>query len=68
MFFYIEKIDFFLELLYYKKNDKQRRGFMEYKCNICGYIYNEDTEEFSELPNDWTCPLCGATKDAFEEV
>ena len=41
---------------------------MEYKCSICGYIYNEDTEEFSELPNDWTCPLCGATKDAFEEV
>ena len=41
-----------------------------YKCTVCGYIYDEAKEEtkFVELPEDWTCPLCGATKDMFELV
>ncbi|GAA0070885.1 hypothetical protein UT300003_24090 [Clostridium sardiniense] len=31
-----------------------------YRCSICGYIYVGD-----EIPNDYTCPVCGASKDAF---
>lgn len=41
---------------------------MRYVCSICGYIYDEEVEgtPFSELPDTWTCPLCGAAKSAFE--
>ena len=43
---------------------------MQYVCTICGYMYDEDVEKvpFSQLPDDWTCPLCGASKDLFEPV
>lgn len=42
----------------------------KYRCVLCGYIYDDAQEEvkFVDLPEDWTCPLCGATKDQFEEV
>lgn len=50
----------------------------KYKCTICGYIYDpaegDDTQgitkgtSFEQLPDDWTCPVCGATKDQFEEI
>ena len=42
----------------------------KYRCVLCGYIYDDAVEEvkFADLPEDWTCPLCGATKDQFEEV
>jgi rubredoxin len=23
---------------------------------------------FEDLPEDWTCPVCGVTKDMFEKV
>ena len=43
---------------------------MKYRCVACGYIYDEDAEgtKFEELPEDWTCPLCGVGKDMFEKV
>jgi rubredoxin len=47
----------------------------KYKCAICGYLYepelgdpNGDIEPgtpFSELPDDYICPICGAGKDEF---
>ncbi len=39
-----------------------------YRCTICGYIYDEKEEgtPFNDLPDDWTCPVCNAPKDAFE--
>ena len=43
---------------------------MKYRCIACGYIYDEDAEgtKFEELPEDWTCPLCGVGKDMFEKA
>ncbi|MBR3162928.1 MAG: rubredoxin [Clostridia bacterium] len=43
---------------------------MKYVCTICGYIYDEETEgtKFSDLPEDWKCPLCGVGKDMFKPV
>lgn len=40
---------------------------MKYVCSICGYIYDEAKEgtPFSDLPDSWVCPLCGADKSAF---
>ena len=42
----------------------------KYRCTICGYIYDDEKEKvkFADLPEDWTCPLCGAPKSMFEEV
>ncbi|MEM2637025.1 MAG: rubredoxin [Candidatus Korarchaeota archaeon] len=47
-----------------------------YECMECGFVYDpeEGDEEagvepgtpFEELPDDWTCPICGASKNAFE--
>lgn len=40
---------------------------MRYVCSICGYVYDEAKEKtpFSQLPESWTCPLCGAPKALF---
>ena len=42
----------------------------KYKCKLCGYIYDDEKEEikFEDLPEDWQCPLCFATKEFFELV
>ncbi len=51
---------------------------MSYRCTICGYIYEPEAGDpgsgvapgtsFEDLPDDWVCPVCGATKDQFEPV
>ena len=43
---------------------------MKYKCTVCGYVYDEEKEgvKFTDLPDDWTCHLCGVSKDLFEKV
>ncbi|MDD1684639.1 MAG: rubredoxin [Methanoregula sp.] len=48
-----------------------------YVCMICGHEYSPDKGEpsqkippgmpFSVLPDDWTCPVCGAAKKQFRE-
>lgn len=53
------------------KNLKNKK----YICDVCGYIYDPalgDPDngivagtEFSELPDDWVCPICGVGKDQF---
>ncbi|MFW6120463.1 MAG: rubredoxin [Petrotogales bacterium] len=50
----------------------------KYRCIVCGYIYDpelgdpdngvEPGTSFDELPEDWVCPLCGASQDEFEPV
>ncbi|MBO8437265.1 MAG: rubredoxin [Spirochaetes bacterium] len=41
---------------------------MKYTCSVCGYVYDEEVEgvQFSSLPDDWKCPMCGAPKNLFE--
>ena len=43
---------------------------MRYECQACGYIYDEDKEgiKWEDLPDDWTCPVCGVGKDMFEKI
>ena len=46
-------------------------------CELCGYEYNPKTgdmengiaenTDFEDLPSDWVCPLCGASKEDFTE-
>lgn len=42
----------------------------KYVCQLCGYIYDEAEQgvKWEDLPEDWVCPLCGASKDQFEKV
>lgn len=41
-----------------------------YRCLMCGYIYDETKEgaKFTDLPDSWTCPMCGVPKSMFEEI
>ncbi len=35
-------------------------------CRICGYVYDEAVNPpWDSLPDDWKCPLCGASKSDF---
>ena len=48
----------------------------KYECTVCGYVYDpkegdpdngvDPGTSFGDLPDDWTCPVCGASKDEFE--
>ena len=50
----------------------------KYECQPCGYVYDPAVGDpdnaiapgtpFEQLPDDWTCPLCGAGKEEFEPV
>ncbi len=50
----------------------------KYVCTVCGYIYDpaegdpdngvQPGTPFENLPDNWVCPVCGASKDLFEEV
>lgn len=56
---------------------KEDYTLKKYVCSICGYVYEEtkgDLEngvspgtKWEDVPEDWLCPLCGASKSDFEE-
>lgn len=45
-----------------KINEEKEDG--KYVCSICGYEYSGDIP-FEELPEDYTCPICGQPKSVF---
>ena len=60
-----------------KINNMEEKKMEKYVCNVCGYVYDPakgDPEngikpetKFEDLPKDWVCPICGASKDQFEK-
>ena len=48
----------------------------KYRWTVCDYIYDPAVGDpdsgiapgtaFEDLPDDWSCPLCGVGKDMFE--
>ena len=50
----------------------------KYQCIVCGYTYDEAVgmpddgiaagTPWSDIPDDWACPDCGAAKSDFEMV
>ena len=50
--------------------------WQQYICHACGYIYDEAQGDpdgglaagtrYADIPDDWSCPLCGVTKSDFE--
>ena len=47
----------------------------QYKCTVCGYIYDEAEGDpdsgltpgtlYDDIPDNWMCPVCGVTKERF---
>ena len=47
-------------------------------CELCGWVYGPEEGDpdggippgtrFEEIPDDWMCPICGATKSDFREL
>jgi pyruvate oxidase len=39
----------------------------KYRCTVCNYVYDEEKEtiKFSELPEDYRCPVCNSLKSVF---
>ncbi len=50
---------------------------VKFVCGPCGYVYvpaQGDPDNgippgtiFVDVPEDWTCPVCGASKEEFEK-
>ena len=48
------------------------------QCGVCGYVYDPEKGDpdggiapgtaFKDIPDNWVCPICGATKDCFTVV
>jgi pyruvate oxidase len=38
-----------------------------YRCTVCNWVYDDSKEKvrFADLPKEWICPVCGASKSAF---
>ena len=51
---------------------------MKYICSVCGYEYDEEAGDtangiapgtkWEDVPDDFSCPLCGVGKNEFEEA
>ena len=48
------------------------------RCIVCSYVYDPEPgapsngvkpgTTWDNVPEDWTCPVCGADKEEFEEI
>ncbi len=57
---------------------KEKTNMKSYRCTVCGYVYEPEKGDpdsgvepgtvFEDIPDDWVCPVCGASKDEFEPV
>jgi len=61
-----------------RQNQDDRISMKAYMCVICGYVYDEAKglpeqgiapgTRWEDVPENWTCPDCGAPKGDFEMV
>ncbi len=50
----------------------------KWKCTVCGWVYDPEIGDpdggiapgtaFEDIPDSWVCPVCQASKDAFEKI
>ncbi|MBI2909782.1 MAG: rubredoxin [Chloroflexi bacterium] len=60
------------------KGEERPARMDKYRCIVCGYVYDPKEGDpdsnippgvpFESLPDNWVCPVCGATKVDFEKV
>jgi len=63
------------ERLISDRHTTARRIELKYKCDVCAFVYDpkdgdpksgvEPGTPFESIPDDWVCPVCGASKDEF---
>ncbi len=63
---------------YIEEKKVEKKTYKKYRCKICGYVYDPELGDasqnikagtpFEKLPDDWSCPVCGASKDDFVEI
>jgi rubredoxin len=54
------------------------KDMQKWECSVCGYIYDPEIGDvdsgidpgtsFENLPADWICPDCGASKEEFDAL
>jgi len=57
---------------------KEKQIMKKYECTVCHWVYDPQVGDpdngiapgtpFEQIPEDWTCPLCGVSKEDFEVV
>lgn len=63
----------------YIAEKKEEKVIMDkYQCSVCSYIYDPEKGDpdggikpgtrFEDIPDDWTCPVCGAEKSQFKQI
>ena len=60
-----------------KRGEQRKETDMKYVCDLCGWEYDEAAgfedaalapgTAWADVPEDFECPLCGASKDQFSE-
>jgi rubredoxin len=53
-------------------------AYKQYRCEMCNHVYDEAEGDpdsgiaagtrWEDVPEDWECPICGASKSEFELV
>ena len=46
------------------------------KCSVCGHVYKpekgdpgvEPGTQFTDIDQNWVCPVCGAAKEKFKAI
>jgi len=61
--------------IYY--SERSFTDMAKYVCTVCGFVYDEAEgypdagiaagTKWEDLPDDFTCPICGVGKDMFEQ-
>ena len=64
--------------IYIEEKKEAATKMAKYKCTVCGYIYDPELGDpdggikpgtpFEDIPDEWVCPVCGASKEQFEKV
>lgn len=64
--------------MHYPMSTSTATTYRTWMCVVCGFLYDEAAglpEEgiapgtrWEDIPDTWTCPDCGVTKDDFEMV
>mgnify|MGYP003485008498 FL=1 len=57
---------------------KEKQIMKKYECTVCHWVYDPQVGDpdngiapgtpFEQISEDWTCPLCGVSKEDFEVV
>ena len=57
---------------------KEKQIMKKYECSVCHWVYDPQVGDpdngvaagtpFEQIPEDWTCPLCGVSKEDFDLV